>query len=418
MFEGIRHKNIRSATAQEIFLDRDLESVVADYYDRYPPMELDLSMDTYNLGAADERTVAELSKTVRAHTIDMNMHAALLSYEVANANNMALAEFTSLLDTGELEAFLSHYSGDMANLTLTRAHFPLPLKRCITYLRDRAIKHRMSALDDEWRLEKDYRYIRLELLHRRLHRLRRCVEGTPYDGIVRISDRLLNFEPRDHGYSTQQEEAILKDKQGYIDVAIPFIENHKWAELEGGLTTEAIFAASHAVEECYPGIAGRDVTRILLQNLPVLSKISRQQKTNRIYHSTVALRDDERPTAGSFFTFIDRAISREKMILDEQNMLHIPLKSDRGGNCPLGFIYEASVERVKRAHSFYDSLQNNYDITIPRSPYIDPATEHMAMAVLSAEFFFSGQAHHIIDNFKGTLLADAALRASCAGVSK
>ena len=69
MSETLKHKNVRSKTAQEIVRGNSLENVLADYYNRYTGIELDSGLDTYKLGEANDDVAREYNKTLRTYFI-------------------------------------------------------------------------------------------------------------------------------------------------------------------------------------------------------------------------------------------------------------------------------------------------------------------------------------------------------------
>lgn len=250
-----------------------------------------------------------------------------------------------------------------------------------------------------------YTHAKMSVLHARAKAIYACFEKEAPP----IPPRLLRFEPEYIQLFDEQEQIeILRDRMA-IEVVERLTQsglsarnNIDGQQINATLVLSTLFAGSYAIEEKHPGISPFDATRLLLENVDQLGAASHPKLSGALYMHTIT---PDEPARGTFPEMVRMATGSEKMTLDSNNRLHLPLPDWSRGMCPLSYSYRVDPGQGARFEGFNEKIATTYDVDLPSAPKDELvlASQFFVYAVLLGETLVNGRAHECIQSFRGSL---------------
>jgi len=136
----------------------------------------------------------------------------------------------------------------------------------------------------------------------------------------------------------------------------------------------------------------REATRILLKNADQLGTASHPKLQDSLYTHIAA---PEESVRGMFTELVRQATETQKMLLDENDMLHLPLSLKSHGTCPMNHSYQVDDSIAARFKAFNDKVEDRYKVQLSKQPkgILSLEVQFFINAIILAEPFISARAH-------------------------
>ena len=257
----------------------------------------------------------------------------------------------------------------------------------------------------------------LDVIHARLRRAHTQLLAQARSINVKVPLKLLSYLPEEATTLTAEEQDAILCGRTDIDFALNRRRAHEQDEknewknqyINGLFLMGGIFAASWAVEEAFPGISPYETTRVLLKNAHTIGKLTYATYENPLYiYATLATNSAER---GTFPALVELATNKQKMEVDREGVLYVPLQPKHKGRCPAANAYVVSNEQRNTFEAWRNAIEERYDARLHRQnpgTTVSIATENAMMGILVGENFISGRTRQIVQDFRKNLLGRTA----------
>jgi hypothetical protein len=395
--EGKRTE-VRQRLAQEIITDPGNYRAIEEFNTKHQRRVLRLELP---FAYVDSATLAdELRATTHNLALESVVYMAQLSALQVNIQGKMIDITHGLLYGQKVPSNI--YEGTSVSL---RGDFPTPV---------RALSERLSGILSEATIGAGreepahlYAQAKMNLLHARARELLEHLTNRNYEDIPSVASRIQVFEPLEARlFTIEEREAILG---GYIDsnevVArlneTGMVESSQKLDqdINGAFFTSLLFAASHAIEVKHPGISPRDTTRLLLYNADQLGGASHSKLDDALYAFMVTGGEE---TRGTFPWLTHLATDAQKMQLNDDDRLQLPLSPRSRGVCPISYTYTLQPEYHAYFQEFNSDIEQLYDVAIPKTVGdfdLVLATQFSLMGALYGEPCINGRTHAIVQDF-------------------